>query len=300
MLVFVTGATGFIGSALVRELLNSGHQVLGLARTPESATALEKAGALVHHGSLSDLPSLKSGAAKADAVAHLAFTTDFANYAQMCAQDRLAIQTIGAALAGTAKPLVVTSGTLMLPHGRLVTEDDGPDLRPAAGIAALRGASDVAALELAGRDVRVSVVRLPPAVHGEGDKGFVAMLVSAARASGASVYIGDGESRWPAVHRVDAARVYRLALEKGAAGSSFHAVGEVVVLGDVAGVIGRELGVPVVGKGLEEAKEVMGFVALPISIDNPTSSTRTREALGWSPSQAGLIADLEQGHYFSK
>ncbi|TVY47020.1 Uncharacterized protein LOCC1_G002699 [Lachnellula occidentalis] len=277
MLVFVTGASGFIGSAVVLDLLHAGHRVLGLARSPASAASLVSAGALVHHGSLSDLASLKSGAAKADGVVHLAFNADFSNYAAVCEMDRLAIEAMGEALAGTGKPLVVTK------MGRIW------------------GASDVAALALAEKKVRVSVVRLPPTVHGEGEKGFIPMLVSAARAGGESMYIGDGLNRWPAVHRLDAAVVFRLALEKGGAGKSFHAVGEeAVVLKDVAGVIGRELGVPVVSRSFEEAQGVLGFVATPVSMDNPTSSQWTREVLGWSPRQVGLIADLEQGHYFGK
>jgi len=293
MRVFVTGATGFIGSAVVRELIDAGHQVVGLARSDKAAAALTAAGADIHRGSLEDLDSLRSGASAADGVIHLAFNHDFANFAANAATDSLAIEAIGAALEGTGKPLVATSGTLMLAQGRLGTEDD-------ASAQTTPRRSEETALALAARGVRASVVRLAPSVHGPGELGFVPTLISIAREKGVAAYVGDGLNRWSAVHRLDAARLFRLALEKGAAEAVYHGVAdESVPFRDIAGVIGRHLNVPAVSIPREEADAHFGWIAFAALADNPASSSLTRERLGWQPANPSLIADLEQGHYFN-
>ena len=299
MKVFVTGATGFIGSALVRELIEAGHQVLGLARSDASAAKIAAAGAQVHRGSLNDLDSLRSAAAESDGVIHLAFIHDFSDHEGAARTDLHAVQAIGAALEGSGKPLVITSGTLMLafflPQGRLGTEKDVAD--PAS--AASRIASENTVLALSRRGVRSSVVRLSPSVHDKRRGGFAEVLISIAREKGISGYVGDGSNRWPAVHQLDAARLFRLALEKAPAGSVLHGVAEEgVPTRTIAEVIGRHLDLPVVSIAPEDAGKHFRWLGPFSAIDNPTSSALTRERLRWQPVHPTLIQDLEEGRFF--
>jgi nucleoside-diphosphate-sugar epimerase len=293
MRVFVTGATGFIGTVVVRELIDAGHQVLGLARSDAAAKSLSAAGADVHRGSLEDLESLRSGAGAADGVIHTAFIHDFSNYGPAAETDRRAIEALGGALAGTDRPLIVTSGTLVLQRqGPLATENDVPN-------PSFPRKSEDAALALTARGVHASVLRLPPSVHGNGDHGFVPRLIGIAREKRVSAFIGEGLNRWPAVHRIDAAHLYRLVLEKGRAGASYHGVAdEGLPTREIAEVIGRYLNVPVVGKSREEAADHFGWMAHFFGMDGPASGGQTQERLGWQPIQPGLIADLNAAHYF--
>ncbi|WP_328976613.1 SDR family oxidoreductase [Streptomyces canus] len=296
MRVFVTGATGFVGSAVTRELLDAGHEVLGLARSDRSVEALKSAGAEVHRGDLNDLDSLRRGAEAADGVAHLAFIHDFSNLTTSGEADLRAVEAIGSVLEGTGKPFVVTSGLLTAP-GRLGTEEDPAD---PASPAKHRHASEVATLALAERGVRSAVLRLPPSVHGEGDIGFVPMFIDFARDKGVSAMVGDGSNHWAAVHRLDAARLFRLALEAAPAGVRLHAIGdEGVPFREIAETVGRGLGVPVASVAPEEAMDHFGWLGRFAAIDMRASGTLTRKLLDWQPEHPALIPDLEAGHYFT-
>ena len=296
MRVFVTGASGFVGSAVVQELLGAGHQVVGLARSDESAKALKAAGAEVFLGSLDEPDGLARAAAASDGVIHLAFKHDFANFAANCETDRIAVEALGSALVGSDKPFVITSGTLMVAFvapGRLGTED----FAPPAGVP--RAASEIAALGFAARGVRSSVIRLPPNVHADGTGGFTTPLIETARAKGVAAYVDDGRNRWPATHRPDAARLYRLALEKAPGGKRYHAVHEEgIPTRRIAEAIGAGLGVPAVSITAEAAPAHFGFLGMFAGLDAPSSSKLTREALGWQPTGKSLIEDFATGTYF--
>ena len=293
MRIFVTGATGFIGSAIVQELIGAGHRVLALARSDAGAAALAAAGADVHRGSLEDLESLRSGAASADGVIHTAFNHDFSKWAANCEADGHAIQALGSALAGSDRPLIVTSGTgVAFTPGRLTTEEDAPN-SPIPRIA-----SEEAAASVEAQGVRVLVVRLPQ-VHDPVKQGLITYLIATAREKGVSAYVGNGLNRWPAVHRLDAARLYSLALEKGSAGARYHAVAEEgVPVREIAEAIGRRLKVPVVSKSAEEAGDHFGWLGSFVGFAVPASSALTQERLGWRPTGVGLIADLDRPTYF--
>ncbi len=306
MRVFVTGASGWIGSAVVPELVDAGHQVIGLARSDVSADALTAAGAEVHRGTLDDLEILRCGATASDGVIHLAFKHDLAfsgDFQGAADADRRAVEAFGEALAGTDRPLLIASGLLGLAPGRVASEQDGHGSH--AAVAAFGGGPQVRwetaefALSLAAQGVRSSIVRLPPTNHGDGDNGFIATLVAIAREKGVSGYIGDGTNRWPAVHRLDSARLFRLALGQAPAGSTLHAVAdEGVPVRDIAEVIGRHLDVPVVSIAPEDAGEHFTWLGGFLGLDAPASSALTRELLGWQPRHPGLIADLDEQHYF--
>jgi nucleoside-diphosphate-sugar epimerase len=307
MRVFVTGASGWIGSAVVPELIAAGHQVVGLARSDASASAVQQAGAEVRRGSLDDLDVLRDAAEASDGVIHLAFKHDVAfaegRFEDAADADRRAVEVFGDVLAGTDRPFVLASGLVGLMPGRVVTERDGlvhdPSLEIPAG-PATRLATAQLVLSYASRGIRSSIVRLPPTVHGDGDQGFIASIVGVAREEGVSGSIGDGANRWPAGHVLDAAHLFRLALEKAPAGSALHGSAEEgVPIRAVAEVIGRHLGQEAVSVAPKDAAGHFGWLAPFIGTDSPASSALTRELVGWRPTQPGLIDDLEKGHYFA-
>jgi nucleoside-diphosphate-sugar epimerase len=304
MKVFVTGASGWIGSAVVPELLGAGHEVVGLARSEASAEKLEAAGVLVHDGDLDDPEGLAKAAADSDAVIHLAFQHEIAfggNFAAAGAADRRAVEAMGAALAGSDRPFVLAGGMIGLNVGRVATENDGlvasPEVR--ANPAGVRSATSLLALSLRGIGVRSSVLRFPPTVHGDGDNGFMATFVGIARQRGVAGYVGDGNNRWPAVHRSDAARLARLAVEAAPAGSVLHAVGEEgVPFRQIAEAMSRVLSVPAVSVDPADALEHFSFLGHFAGLDSPASAAITQDLLGWEPTGPRLLEDLEQDHYY--
>lgn len=307
MRVFVTGASGWIGSALVPDLVSAGHEVVGLARSDNAAAAVAGLGAKVRRGSLDDLDGLRTAAESADGVVHLAFRHDLiysGNMAGAAVVDRHAIEVLGETLAGSDRPLVIASGVIGIAPGRVATERDGAEGAESAD-APVEGAADRLAnahytASLASRSVRSCVLRLPPTCHGDGDNGFMAILVGVARDKGVSGYVGDGSARWPATHRLDVARAFRLALEQAPAGSTLHAVAEEGVPGRAfAEVIGRKLDLPVVPVAPEDAVGHFGFLGFLLPVDNPASSERTREVLRWEPTHPGLLEDLGEDHYYA-
>jgi nucleoside-diphosphate-sugar epimerase len=291
MKVFVTGASGFIGSAVVKDLLTAGHEVTGLARSAESAKAIRDAGAQVLNGSLDDLDSLKQGALEADGIIHTAFIHDFSQYAKAAGIDKAAIEAMGEVLKGTNKPIVVTGGILGLPKTNgFVTEADAAPGVPRA--------SEATAIELAEDNINASVIRLPPSVHDKTDTAFIPFIINQARKKGLSAYVGEGNNRWPAVHRLDAARAFRLALEKSAKGARYNAIGdEGITIRDIAEVIGKKLNLPVASITQEDAAQHFEWMSRFIVFDNPATSYKTQEQLGWKATHIGLIEDMQQ-HYF--
>lgn len=296
MHVFVTGASGFIGSAVVQELLSAGHTVVGLVRSDSAAAALEARGVKVIRGSLEDIDSLKRGASESDGVIHLAFNHDFTKFVENAQAERAAIEAFGEVLAGSNRPLICASGTMMLPRGVLGTEDMEPD---STSFPNPRAGNEKALISLASKGVRSAAIRLSPTVHGEDDHGFIYRITQMARAKGESAYVGDGLNQWPAVHRFDAARLFRLALEKGETGARYHAVGEEgIPFKEIAEAIGKSLGIPAVSKSGEEVSaHFAGFMGHVVGADNRASSKKTQEQLGWTPTGRQLLADIEAGVY---
>jgi nucleoside-diphosphate-sugar epimerase len=294
MRVFVTGSTGFIGSATVNELLAAGHEVLGLVRSDEGAAKLAALGVPAHRGDLTDLGSLVAGAQACDGVIHTGFIHDFSRFAENIEVDRLAVQALVGALEGTGKPLAIASGTALAPLGQVAVEQQAPRAD------AHRADAEAMVMAAAGHGVRGSIVRLSPTVHGAGDHGFVPMLIGIARRTGVAAYVGDGANRWPAVHRLDAAKLFRLAVEQAPAGTRLHAAAEAgVPMRTIAETIGAGLGIPVHGLSRDEAAAHFGWMAFFVGMDNPTSSTFTRELLGWQPTGPELLADLRDAGYFA-
>ncbi len=292
MRVFVTGATGWVGSAVVRELVDAGHRVTGLARSADKSAALARTGAMVLHGTLDDHDALRGAASAAEAVIHTAFNHDFSRFAENCEQDRRAIETLGGALEGSDRPLLVTGGLALLAPGRFATEADVAPVDPS-----YPRQSEAAAGALRERGVRTSTLRLSPSVHGLGDYGFIPILIGLAREKGVSAYLGEGLNRWPGVHRLDAARLYRLVLEHGATEPAYHAVAdEGVPFRDIAAVIGRRLGLPVEPRG----REHFGWFADFAGADMPASSARTRSWLRWAPTGPDLLTDIDQPGYYDQ
>jgi nucleoside-diphosphate-sugar epimerase len=304
MRIFVTGASGWIGSAVVPELLGAGHEVVGLARSDASAQALEAAGAIVQRGDIDDPDGLAKAANDSDGVVHLAFQHEVAfggNFAAAGAADRRAVEAMGAALADSDRPIVLASGMLGMTAGRVATENDGlvPSAEARANPAGRRAATALLALSQRGIGVRSSVVRYPPTVHGDGDHGFVATLVGIARQRGAAGYVGDGTNRWPAVHRSDAARLTRLAVEVAPAGSVLHAVGdEGVPFREIAEAMGRHLDLPTESVSPADAVEHFSHLGHFVGLDSPATAAITRELLAWEPTGPTLLEDLEQDHYY--
>jgi nucleoside-diphosphate-sugar epimerase len=304
MKIFVTGATGWIGSAVVLELLGAGHDVVGLARSEASARRLEEAGATVRPGDVDDPDGLAKAASDSDGVIHLAFQHEVAfggDFASAAAADRRAVEAMGSALADSDRPLVIASGVLGLKTGRVVSEDDGlvPGAEVRAHPAGRRSATALLTLSLAGTGVRSSVLRLPPTVHGDGDHGFVAILVGIARQRGVAGYVGEGTNRWPAVHRSDAARLARLAVEAAPAGSVLHAVAdEGVAFREIAEAMGRHLDIPTASVAPADAVDHFAYLGPLVALDSPATATTTRELLGWEPTGPSLLDDLEQDHYY--
>jgi len=293
MRVFITGAAGFIGTATTKELIANGHQVLGLARSDANAKAIKALGAEVHWGSLDDLDRLRNGTKETDGTIHLAFIHDFSKFAENGQIDKTAIEAMGEALAGTGKPFVVTSGTLLVAPGRLATEED-------AATPGLPRVSESAGLAFASRGVRAMAVRLPQVHGGDGKCGLVNYLLNIAREKGVSAYVDDGSNRWPGAHRLDVAHLYRLALERGTAGRSYHAVAEEGVRArDIAEIVGRQLRLPVAAIAAEKASEHFGTMAMFVARDGAASSALTQRWLGWKPTQIGLIADISRPGYFN-
>lgn len=297
MKVFVTGATGFVGSSVVLDLLQAGHNVVGLARSDAAAKSLEASGAKVLRGDLSDAECLRRGAAESDGVIHTGFIHDFSNIKHSCEIEDRAIEAFGSALVGSNRPIVITSGTALVSPGRVATED----MASPKPLPAWPRASEEGAARLAAKGVKASVVRLSPSVHGDGDHGFVPILIGIAREKGSSAYIGEGQNRWTAVHRLDAGPLYRLTLEKGTTGARYHGVAEDgIPFRRIAEAIGKKLNLPVVSKPATEADAHFGWFARFAAIDCPASNQITRKSLGWNPTHHGLIEDLERGSYFKK
>ncbi len=297
MKVFVTGASGFVGTAVVQELVKAGHHVLGLARSEASAAKVKAAGAEVHYGDLEDTESLREGASRADGVIHCGFIHDFTRFAEVCAVDERAIETLAGVLAGSYRPLIVTSGTALVSPGKIAAEDMPSPFNPAWPRASERAAEAAVA-----KGVRAAILRLPPSVHGEGDThGFIPMLVNIAREKGFSAYIGEGRNRWNAGHRLDAALLYRLALEQATPGARFHAnTEEGIAVKSIAEAIGAQLNLPVRSVTAEEAAGHFGWFAQMAAIDCPSSSKWTQEHLGWHPVHPFLLTDIENGVYTYK